>query len=191
MIKRGDFFICERRCGFTETFEVVQEHEKTCKFVPEGANGLFNNKQGQGQGQGSRSQFNEEFAYVCVHGCGYTGTYEAVEEHEYVCAYAKRPEEEAMYADRPRNPAETARLAKEIMSMQQGGDFNLADVAGFWSMAGEDWRSGANMFHMSRMAGGDILPESGFGGKGDKKGGSIVDGKGKGKAKGKGKGKAK
>jgi hypothetical protein len=184
MIKRGDFFICERRCGFTETFEVVQEHEKTCKFVPGG--GVNFNKSA---GKGAQSQNYEEFAYVCVHGCGYTGSYEAVEEHEYVCPYQETGKRQGMggppvmepdYPDR--NPADAARIAREIMSMQQGEAFNFADVAGFWNMAGEDWRSGANMF--------DMAAANGFGGKGDKKGGIIVDGKGK-AAKGKGKGKLK
>ena len=48
--------------------------------------------------------------------------------------------------------------------------FYFADNPLFWQMAGEDWRSGANMFQMPRMG---------------------MDMKGKSKAKGKGKGKPK
>merc|ERR1719199_1361477 len=115
--------------------------------------------------QRGRSSSYEEFAYVCVHGCGYTGTYEAVEQHEYMCPYAesKRMEGENEPFGRPRTQADAARLAKEIMSMQGAEGFNFADVAGFWNMAGQDWRSGANMFNMMQMAGG--LEDNGFGGK--------------------------
>jgi hypothetical protein len=199
MIKRGDFFICERRCGFTETFEVVQEHEKTCKFVPPD----MLKPRGGAPGGGARQQSQEDFAYVCVHGCGYTGTYAAVEEHEYICPYgdagkgAGPPmmdlEGDAMFGDRQRNRADAARIASEIMSMQQSEAFNFVDAAGFWNMAAEDWRSQANMFHMSRMVGGpeSLSETNGFGGKGDKKGGAMVDGLGKSKGKAKGKGKAK
>ena len=70
MISRGDFFLCDNNCGFTEIFSVVKEHEKQCKF---------------GRVCTPCEEESEE-GFECDHGCGFTGTFAAVSEHEKTCA---------------------------------------------------------------------------------------------------------
>jgi hypothetical protein len=76
MIQRGDFFFCDNNCGFTETFDIVQEHEKTCKFRPSFTPSFRPETQ-------NGSELPGEF--TCDHGCGFIGTYAAVAKHEMTC----------------------------------------------------------------------------------------------------------
>jgi hypothetical protein len=137
MIKRGDFFFCDNKCGFTETFDAVQEHEKTCKFRVLQA--------------GEIDEMNE---YTCDYGCGFTGTYSAVSEHELKCTHGATPEDsweqnsaEFLMIGPPPPPPQKNGDANDTMNSSMPGyelGLDFPGVTGYWPMDG--FEDPANFF---------------------------------------------
>jgi hypothetical protein len=198
MIKRGDFFFCDNNCGFTETFDVVQEHEKTCRFKLDAA-------------LAAAVESSEKDQYHCDKGCGFTGTFLAVSEHELTCTHTEMPQEDTWEQDSeeflrigPPPPPPPKRYDADVGNVYSMPEFEVGpdftNVGGYWPTTGvEDmtyalygWGSlsgeGAPV-EMRFDSNEDMHDSNWYTGKGDKTKVDTDNKKSKPKAKGKGKSK--